>query len=91
MNTKPTKAIVGACVAIIGTGFTSALAFAAPGSGVFVALTILSAMLTTAGVYLGVYQTTNDPVSPNADEGPFSNDLEHTVYKPGSGWSKGES
>lgn len=61
-KTKATKAQVGAAIAVVGTGITAALAFAAPGSALFAGLTIAGAMLTTAGVYFGVYQTTNAPL-----------------------------
>lgn len=88
MKYKPTKAVVGAVVATIGTGFTAALAFAAPGSTAFIVLTILSAMLTTAGVAFGVYQTTNAPVD---DVEPTTAQIENSHYKPGSGWSKGDA
>lgn len=70
MSTTPThtkttaaKAYVGAGIAIVGSGVTTAVGLITQDSTWFVPLTILSAMLTTAGTFVGVYGTTNRPVS----------------------------
>lgn len=60
-DTKATKALVGASIAIVGAGVTTAVALVTEGTGWFIGLTIASAMLTTAGTFFGVYQTTNKP------------------------------
>ncbi|KQN99707.1 hypothetical protein ASF21_12935 [Arthrobacter sp. Leaf234] len=39
-------------VAILGSGTTAALGLIGPGTDLFVVLTVLSAMLTAAGVYV---------------------------------------
>ena len=61
LRLKPTKAIVGTIIAIVGTAVTTGLAFATPNEPVFVVLTILSAVLTHAGIALGVFFTPNRP------------------------------
>lgn len=71
-ETKSTKAIVGAAIAIVGSGVTTAVALVTQDSPWFVPLTILSAMLTTAGTYAGVWATTNEPVEPERPQ-PYAN------------------
>jgi hypothetical protein len=60
-KTTAAKAYVGAAIAIVGSGVTTAVALVTVGSGWFIGLTIASAMLTTAGTFAGVYATTNEP------------------------------
>ena len=59
--TKSSKALVGAAIAVAGSGVTTAVALVTEGTDLFIVLTILSAMLTTAGTYVGVWATTNEP------------------------------
>lgn len=58
-QTTAAKAWVGAAIAIFGSGVTTAVALTTQESPWFVPLVIVSAMLTTAGTFFGVYQTTN--------------------------------
>ena len=59
---KSTKAQVGAAIAVVGTGITTTIALISQDSPLFIPLTVLGAMLVTAGTYFGVYSTTNEPV-----------------------------